>query len=312
MNSIRKIFRRSHRLFSVVTAVFLSAFVSLFLLSGMGCTTIKTAFSEDGVLYKDSAKANYEAGQKALNESKWEDAEKYFKQVKSKFPYSKYAVLSTLAIADAHFGDEKYLQAADTYRRFISMHPRHVKVPYASFRIAESYYKRMPERWFFLPPVEEKDQSAVYDCQRSLQDFLARYPNDEKAAQAKELLDDVHSRLIANELYAAKFYAKSGHWRAVAWRYERIVERFPQAKEAPEAMLQAAHAWNELGEKEQAVQSLRRLVATYPKSEAAKQAQLELQAAAQKAPAAQAAAQSPADQQAETQQAVKQQVKPGA
>lgn len=282
MNSLRQNNRSLNKQFSLVRTVFFLTVLLVQQVSTTACTTIKTAFSEDGVLYKDSAKGNYEAGQKALADSQWEDAEKYFKQVKSKFPYSKYAVLSTLAIADAHFGNEKYLQAADAYRRFISMHPRHVKVPYASFRIAESYYKRMPERWFFLPPVEEKDQSAVYDCKRSLQDFLARYSEDSNAARAKELLDDVHSRLIANELYAARYYAKSGHWRAVAWRYERIVERFPQDKEAPDALLQAAHAWDELGEKEQAVQSLRRLVASYPKSEAAAQAKAELEAAAKK------------------------------
>ncbi len=282
MNSSSPIHRPFYRPFSVVSGLHVIMSMGLILSFASGCTSLKTAFSEDGVLYKKNAEENYKAGEQALKDSKWEDALKYFKHVKSKYPYSKYSILATLAIADAHFGDEKYLQAADAYRRFISMHPRHVKVPYASFRIAESYYKRMPERWFFLPPVEEKDQSAVRDSQRALQDFLARYPDDKNAAQAKKLLDDVHSRLIANELYAARFYARSGHWRAVAWRYERIVERFPQAKEAPQALLDAAHAWRELGEDEQALQSLRRLLAAYPESEAAVQAQAELDVAGAK------------------------------
>lgn len=255
---------------------------------GVGCTTLKTAFSEDGVLYKKTAQENYDAGQKALKDKSWEDASKYFNQVKTKFPYSKFAVLAALGIADADFGNEKYLQAADGYQRFMRMHPRHAKVPYASFKVAESYYKRMPERWIFLPPVEEKDQSAVYQSEQALQAYLARFPKDQQAEKARELLADVHTRLIENELYAADFYARSEHWRAVAWRCEKIAERFPQAEQAPAALLRAGQAWEKLGDLDQALAQYRRVISAYPSSAAAEKAKkviLEAEQKAKKAPA---------------------------
>ncbi|MFH1809206.1 MAG: outer membrane protein assembly factor BamD [Pseudomonadota bacterium] len=242
------------------------------LLLGSGCATLEKAFSEEGVVFKPTARGNFEAGEEALTDKNWEEAVKYFGHVKTKFPYSKYAVLASLRTADAHFGDEKYLEAIDAYRSFAKLHPKHEQVPYAAFKVAECYFERMPEEWFFLPPVEEKDATPVLDAQASLRDFLGRYPDDANAKRAKDMLNELQQRLVSHELYAADFYRRQGRWRAVAWRAQTAAERFPESTEAPGALLRAAEAYEELGEGKAALRVYQSLSERYPASEQAKTA----------------------------------------
>jgi len=234
-----------------------------------GCATIEKAFSEEGVLYKETARANFEAGEAAMEDRAWEEAVKFYTHVKNKFPYSKYAVLAKLRIADAHFEDEAYLEAIESYRAFIKLHPKHPKVHYATFSVARCYFERMPEEWFFLPPVSEKDQTHTIDAQNALQDFIARFPKSEHVVEARELLAVAQARLVAHERYAANFYARNDHWRAVAWRSLALVERFPESPEAPRALLRAGEAYEELGEGKAALRAYQRLLDKYPGSESA-------------------------------------------
>src|SRR5690242_16906429 len=109
------------------------------------------------VNYSVSAAKNYDKGEKALARKDWIAASKYFSFIKSRFPYSKYAVLSELRLADAEFGAESYLEAIDSYRLFIKFHPTHREVAsgYAQFKIGEAYYKQLPEDFWLFPPSYE-------------------------------------------------------------------------------------------------------------------------------------------------------------
>jgi len=66
--------------------------------------------SGGAVDYSVSAQKNYERGLKELQDRDWLSASKYFTFIKSRFPYSKYAVLAELRLGDAQFGAEQYLR----------------------------------------------------------------------------------------------------------------------------------------------------------------------------------------------------------
>src|SRR5580765_9025829 len=112
-------------------------------LLGLACAGKSNSGTVD---YSVSAQKNYEKGLKELDNKDWIAASKYFAFIKSRFPYSKYAVLAELRLADAEFGAEQYLEAIDSYRLFIKFHPTYEMVAngYAAFKIGESYYKQLP------------------------------------------------------------------------------------------------------------------------------------------------------------------------
>src|SRR5688500_17340735 len=113
---------------------------------------------DSNVDYSVSAQRNYEKGLVELEQKDWVAASKYFSFIKSRFPYSKYAVLAELRLADAEFGAEQYLESIDSYRLFIKFHPTHEMVVngYASFRIGEAFFRQLPGDFWMVPPSDRK------------------------------------------------------------------------------------------------------------------------------------------------------------
>ncbi|HEY4176754.1 MAG TPA: outer membrane protein assembly factor BamD [Kofleriaceae bacterium] len=180
------------------------------------------------VEYSVSAQKNYEKGLKELDNKDWIAAAKYFGFIKSRFPYSKYAVLAELRLADAEFGAEQYLEAIDSYRLFIKFHPTHEMVAngYATFRIGESYFTQLPGDFWLFPPSYEKDQSSTEDAVTELKSFLDKYPDSPYRAKAKEILVKVGKRLADHEWYVAQYYWDRGKPMGTVIRLRRLLERY--------------------------------------------------------------------------------------
>jgi outer membrane protein assembly factor BamD len=179
--------------------------------------------------YSVSAQQNYKKGLQELGEKDWIAAAKYFSFIRSRFPYSKYAVLAELRLADAEFGAGHHLQAVDSYKLFIKFHPTHEMVVngYASFRIGEAYYKMLPGDWWILPPSYEKDQSATQDASRELRKFSKKYPKSPFRKRAEKMLIKVNSRLAKHEWYVAKFYWDRGKPMGTVLRLRRLLDQYP-------------------------------------------------------------------------------------
>ncbi|MHB8417714.1 MAG: outer membrane protein assembly factor BamD [Myxococcales bacterium] len=199
------------------------------------------------VTYLKTAEGNFEAGEKSLKSKDYLDAISYFQYVKNKFPYSHFAPLAELRVADANFDQEKWTEAVDGYKNFIKDHPTHREVDYAGFRIGLSHYKDVPTDFFLVPPSYEKDQQPLLEAQSSIKDFLASYPDSQYTGKAKELLADVRKRLARHELYVAQYYQSHERPRAAAWRYQGLIRDFPDTPFAAEARQQVQRLLAKLG-----------------------------------------------------------------
>src|SRR5688572_26428727 len=204
--------------------------IALALVIGLGACAGGLSESGGGsVEYSVSAKQNYERGMEKLRDEAWIEAAKYFAFVKSRFPYSKYAVLAELRLADAESGAGAHLEAADSYRLFIKFHPTHDMVVngYAQFKIGAAYFRMLPDDWFLVPPAHEKDQSATYDALRELDTFLKNYPNSEFVPQAKEMYVKCAKKLADHEWYVARFYWKKNRPMGTVIRLRTLLSRYP-------------------------------------------------------------------------------------
>jgi outer membrane protein assembly factor BamD len=218
------------------------------------------------VNYSVSAQQNYERGLKELEEEDWVAAAKYFSFIKARFPYSKYAVLAELRLADAELGAEHHVQAIDAYKQFIKFHPSHdmVRNGYASFRIATTYYEMLPGDLWILPPSFEKDQSATADAHRELVQFQKKYPNSPQLAKVKVLLGRINRRLAQHEMYVARFYWKEGKPMGTVLRLRRLLDKHGGVGYDPEALYLLGRAYLEIDEPRRARQAWERLVKEYP------------------------------------------------
>ena len=190
--------------------------------------------SDNGVevTYSATARQNYEKALAELKDENFPEARKLFAFVRSKFPFSKYAVLAELALADTRFAMGDYQSAIDAYKAFMRLHPTHEKVEdgYASFRICRSYVEEMPEDWLILPPAVEKDQAAVQDAARELSDFIDKFPESAYLKEAHAALTRLClRRLVEHEVYVAQFYLSQGYPKAAILRLEGAIQRYPDS-----------------------------------------------------------------------------------
>ena len=73
-------------------------------------------------------------GMQKMQKKDYEDAIKDFRQLKERYPYSKYAILAELKLGDAHFLNKDYADAAIAYEEFARLHPRNEVVPYVLYQ----------------------------------------------------------------------------------------------------------------------------------------------------------------------------------
>jgi len=238
---------------------------ALALACGSGCGGKANAGAVD---YSVSAQKNYDKGLKELEDKDWIAASKYFGFIKSRFPYSKYAVLAELRLADAEFGAEQYLEAIDSYRLFIKFHPTHEMVAngYASYRIGDAYYRQLGGDFWMFPPSFEKDQSSTEDAANELKSFLDKYPDSPYRDKAKEIITSVGRRLADHEWYVARYYWDRGKPMGTVIRLRRLLERYRGVGYDEDALWLLGRAYVAVAMPERAKGVWSELVAKFPNS----------------------------------------------
>jgi outer membrane protein assembly factor BamD len=199
------------------------------------------------VTYAKTAKENFDLGISAMHSHDYAIAAQFFQYTKSKFPYSQYAPLSELALADANFEQDKFIEAIDGYKNFIKDHPTNARADYAGFQIAYCHYKSLPSDFILFPPSYERDQSELFDAQIAFKDFLLSYPQSVYQSRGREYLSDVRNRLARHDMYVASYYQSKGHFKAAAWRYQSVVDAYGDTRFAATAKANAEALFNKLG-----------------------------------------------------------------
>jgi tetratricopeptide (TPR) repeat protein len=111
-----------------------------------------------------------------------------FQKLKEWYPFSKYASLAELKIADSYYHLEEYEDAVFAYKNFESLHPKNEAVPYVIFQIGTCYYEQMD--------TVDRDQSPARKALDTYTRLLRQFPDSDysvKAAQRiKECQKDRH------------------------------------------------------------------------------------------------------------------------
>jgi outer membrane protein assembly factor BamD len=232
------------------------------------------------VEYSVSAGENYDRGMKRLEDEDWSEAAKYFAFVKARFPYSKYAVLADLRLADTEFGAGAYLEAVDAYKLFIKFHPTHEMVDngYAAYKIGECYYKMLPDDWFLVPPSWEKDQSATLDAARELADFLNKYKSSPYTPKAEEMYSKTAHLLAAHEWYVAKFYWDRDRPMGTVLRLRTLLKLYPNVGFDQDALYLLGRAYDKVGRKDDAKATYQSFLDRFPTDKRAVEVQKDLAA----------------------------------
>lgn len=158
-----------------------------------------------------------------------------YADVKNKFPYSSYAVLAELAIADVQYKRESYPEAQIAYQNFRELHPKHPKIDFVIFRTGMSYYLQLPES-------VDRDLSLAQDAIYSFNEVIKLYPNSEYVKEAREFREKSYAMLVEKELYVADFYFKQKQYEPALGRYESAYRKYSGFGYDPRSLLGAARS----------------------------------------------------------------------
>jgi outer membrane protein assembly factor BamD len=163
----------------------------------------------------ETAEELAEKGMEYFEDEDYHDALKAFTTLKERYPYSRYAILAELKVADAHFHRKEYAEAIAAYADFLQLHPKNDAIPYVLYQIGECYYKQLLS--------EDRDQTPTRQAISAFQRLLKEYPFSTYANKAKERIQDCRKLLAQHELYVAKFYFKSKHYEAALGRFKGVL-----------------------------------------------------------------------------------------
>lgn len=170
---------------------------------------------------KTEAEILYKEAQELMDDGRYILAIEKLNQLKNRFPYSFYSTPAELLQADILYLQENYIEAAAAYMLFRDFHPRHEKIPYVVFRIAESYYKQLPE-------TVDRDLEGAVEAIRFYSELKTKYPTSEYAKEADKKIKECEGMLKGKETYIADFYYRTEVWDAAVWRYLEILNTFPK------------------------------------------------------------------------------------
>lgn len=192
-------------------------------------------------------------------DKKYEEAIECLKIFKSKFPQTEYGTRAELYIADNHFNKKEYLEAADTYKMYLRLHPGSSEADYAYYRLGLSYLKESPK-------AIDRDQQYLDDAEYHLKVAAGHFPESAYHSAAMEGLKETRRRLAEREFYVGRFYFRTGEYKAAIPRFLAVVEKYPETERVPEALYKLVVASGKLKEVEEAKVYFVKLEAEFPKN----------------------------------------------
>ena len=212
------------------------SFCIMFLISG--CGIIDMVYLPPA---EDTAQEIFEAANDAMAEKNYVRAVELYNKLRDTYPFSPYTIDAELSLADAYYLDEDYVLAADTYKDFESLHPRHEAIPYVLYQTGMSLMNQFSS--------VDRATTEVQDAYEYFNRLLQTFPDspyskncEENMARCRKLIAE-HELFIADVFWHMKQYGPAWH------RYKYIAENFQDVKEvaehASEKSMAAYHNYRE-------------------------------------------------------------------
>jgi outer membrane protein assembly factor BamD len=187
-----------------------------------------------------------------------------FQDIIDNYPYSDFAVLAELKIADTYYAQELWEEALSYYRDFADLHPDHPKVSYTMYRSALCYFQqsRNPGR----------DQTFTRHAVTQLEDVMRRFPYAAEADDAEALWRELRTRLGRHALRIGDFYLDRAEFQSAADRYRKVLNEFPGLGLDPEALYKLGLCYDQMHREEEASRIFQVILDNYGDTELAEAA----------------------------------------
>ena len=210
---------------SMMMRTVLAAIVLLFLLSG--CSFIDSLLGRGGEGEGDAGDLMAQ-GAEDLGEGRYKDAVDAFQKVKDRYPYSKFAIVAELRMADALYLQEEYDSAYGAHDEFEKLHPKHKDIPYVVYQKGMCNFNQIKS--------QDREQVHTLKAKEEFERLIRRFPREEYANKARKNLRECLISLAGHELFVANYYYRQGRYTAALGRYTFILNNYPDMGQYQDAM----------------------------------------------------------------------------
>ena len=155
-------------------------------------------------------------------------------------PYGKYTARAQFDIGLAREKQGANDAAVQAYQAVVDKFPNDPVAAEAQYQIGYI--------WFTAARQGTKDIAATNNARTAFQDFLFRYPNSEKTAQARANLQLLEHKTTSSAFSIAKFYDKQKYYRAAVIYYNEVIRQQPGSTESERAKKRIDQLRKKLGE----------------------------------------------------------------
>ncbi len=179
----------------------------------VGCSDFQKALkSEEVKLKNDLALELYEQG-------KYRKAAQLFAQLKEIYRGKPQAERIVFFYANSLLNTQNYIMAAYEFETFVKAYPKSQKADEAYFLMGFSHYKTSPN--FSL------DQTDTYEALDKIQEFINRYPDSERMAEANMMAKELREKTEKKGFETAKQYNTIRDYKAALTALDNFIADNP-------------------------------------------------------------------------------------
>jgi len=183
--------------------------ISLFLVSG--CAWFETKEEK-------TAQELTRDGMEQFNSGEYRESIESFEKLKDWYPFSKFAILAELKLADANYNIKEYEEAIASYEEFESLHPRNEAIPYVIYKIGLCYFDQID--------TIDRDQTPANKALNTFKRLEKQFPGDSYTIKAKEHIKECLKSLAGHDFYVGLFYFKTKHYKAALSRFQSVLTKY--------------------------------------------------------------------------------------
>jgi outer membrane assembly lipoprotein YfiO len=153
-----------------------------------------------------------------------ERAQQMFEGIVRRAPFSKFAPQAQFNVGQALEKQGKYGEAIVAYSGVVARYPADDIADDAQYQIGYVRLKETREGSY--------DRGGATKAREAFEDFVNRYPESEKAAQARENIKQLEGGSTKGSLQIAQFYDKTKQYKAAVIYYNEVIKSSPDSPDA--------------------------------------------------------------------------------
>lgn len=206
-----------------------------------------------------NAEFYFKEGEMYFEKGHYQDAIHSWEKVRESFYSPELTALAEMKMAEAHFKAKEYPEAAAAFEEFLKQYPGHERAAQILFQLGLAHYRQILDL--------DRDQTSTNNALATMNNFLARYPGDPNAEEARRIIRECRERLAAHELYVGRYYLRAGLPLAAIRRLETIPSRFPEFSGRDETYFYLGQSYLRAGKREAAEKTFAALDQEFPQSD---------------------------------------------